>query len=69
MNLSQNWKTKTMLIGTVIGALTGATAAYMLIQQADKKNTQPKLNAGEGVKLGIGILGVLRLVSDMVNSK
>jgi hypothetical protein len=69
MNNIQSWKTKTILIGTIIGALTGATAAYIVIQQAEKKNTQPKLNAGEGVKLGLGVLGLLRLVSDMVNVK
>ena len=64
-----NWKTKTILIGIIVGAFTGATAAYILVQQAEKKNTQPKLNAGEGVKLGLGVLGLLRLVSDMANVK
>ena len=64
-----NWKTKTILIGTVVGALTGAMAAYILVQQAEKKNARPQLNAGEGVKLGLGVLGLLRLVSDMANVK
>jgi hypothetical protein len=68
-NSLSNWKTRTILLGTLVGALTGATAAYILIQQAEKKNTQPKLNAGEGVKIGLGVLGLLRLVSDMANVK
>lgn len=64
-----NWKTRTILIGTIIGALSGLIAAFIVIQQSEKKETAPRLNAGEGVKLGMGILGLLRLVSDMVNNK
>ena len=69
MNMTPNWKTKTIIIGAIIGALTGAAAAMIFVQQAEKKNSQPKLNAGEGVKLGLGVLGLLRLVSDMANTK
>jgi hypothetical protein len=69
MNNTQNWKIKTIIIGTIIGALTGATAAFIVVQQSEKKNTKPQLNAGEGVKLGLGVLGLLRLVSDMANAK
>jgi len=65
----QNWKTKYLIIGTLVGALTGAMAAYIVIQQAEKKNTKPQLNAGESVKLGLGVLGLLRLVSDTTNVK
>jgi len=67
--IAQDWKIKTIIIGTLVGALTGAAAAYIVIQQADKKNVRPQLNAGEGVKLGLGVLGLLRLVSDVVNIK
>jgi hypothetical protein len=66
---AQNWKTQTILIGTLVGAVAGAAAALILVQQAEKKNARPKLNAGEGVKLGLGILGLLRLVSDITNVK
>jgi len=67
--IAQNWKTKTILIGILIGAFTGAVAAVILVQQAEKKNATPKLNAGEGVKLGLGILGLLRLVTDITIPK
>ena len=69
IQIAPDWKIKTILIGALIGTLTGAAAAYIVIQQADKKNVRPQLNAGEGVKLGLGVLGLLRLVSDIVNPK
>jgi hypothetical protein len=60
-----NWKTKTILIGAVIGAAAGLIAAYILVQRADESQQAPRLNAGDGVKVGLGVLGVLRLISDI----
>jgi len=62
---NQNWKTKVMVIGTVIGAFTGLGAAYLMIQRAEQANIQPKLTAGEGVKVGLGVLGLLKMIADI----
>ncbi len=60
-----NWKTKTLLIGTTIGAVTGLMAAMIIMQRAEKNETTPRLSAGEGVKVGMGVLGVLRMLADL----
>lgn len=65
MDQTQSWKTKTMVIGAVVGLVAGLAGAYILVQRAEKLQNQPQLSAGDGVKLGLGLLGVLRLVSDM----
>ncbi len=62
-----NWKTKTLLIGTTVGAATGLVAALMMIQRAEKNQTTPKLSAGEGVKVGMGVLGILRMLAELVS--
>ncbi len=62
-----NWKTKTILIGTTVGAATGLVAALMMIQRAEKNQTTPQLSAGDGVKVGMGVLGVLRLLAELVS--
>ena len=69
MNENESWKMKTFIIGAIIGTLTGIGAAYMIIQRAQAENTQPKLTAGEGLKIGLGVLGLLRLVSDIGSAK
>jgi hypothetical protein len=59
-----NWKTKTLLIGTTVGAAAGLMAAFIILQRAEKNETTPKLTAGDGVKVGLGVLGVLRMLAD-----
>jgi hypothetical protein len=64
-----NWKTKTLVIGAIVGTFTGIVAAYLIVQKAEKQDTKPQISTGEGVKLGLGVLGLLRLVSDLVEGK
>ncbi len=69
MDENQSWKMKTFIIGAIIGTLTGVGAAYMIIQRAQSENTQPRLTTGEGIKIGLGVLGLLRLVAEIGNGK
>ena len=63
--MENNWKTKTIIIGTVVGAVAGALSALMLIQRAEKENTTPKLSTGEGIQVGLGVLGLLRMIAGL----
>lgn len=61
----ENWKPKVLLIGGIIGLLTGLLAAYLLIQRAEKEERKPDLSAGEGVKLGVWVFGLLRQIASL----
>lgn len=65
----ENWKTKTIVIGGIIGAVAGIVAALLLIQRAEETQQVPRLTAGDGVKVGVGVLGLLRLITDIAGSK
>jgi membrane associated rhomboid family serine protease len=60
-----NWKTRVLIIGALAGVFAGLGAAYILIQRSEKEDQQPRLSAGEGVQIGLGILGLLRLIASM----
>jgi hypothetical protein len=65
MKETDNWKVKTLVIGGIAGMLTGLLAAYLLIQRSEQEESAPKLTAGEGVRVGVGVLGLLKMISDM----
>jgi hypothetical protein len=59
---SENWKPKVLLIGAAVGAFVGLGAAYLLAQQAEREGRMPEISTGDGVKLGLLVLGLLRSV-------
>jgi len=61
--MDQKWKTKTLIFGTVIGAVVGAASAFLLIKRAESEDSDAKLTPGEGVQLGLGVLGLMRLIA------
>jgi hypothetical protein len=60
---NDNWKRNALIIGAVVGALVGLGAAYLMIQNAEKQGSQISVTAGDGVKLGITVMGLLRQVA------
>jgi hypothetical protein len=60
----QNFKSKVLLLGAILGAVTGLGAAYLLVQRVES-DEQLKLTPGEGVKLGISIFAFLRQVMQL----
>ncbi len=60
-----NWRNRTFVIGAAAGLLLGLASAYIVIQRAERLDTMPELTAGDGVKIGLGVLGVLRLIADV----
>jgi hypothetical protein len=59
---SENWQPRVIVVGAVLGALVGMGAAYLLIKSNEEEGP-PHISAGEGVKLGVLVLGLLRSVS------
>ena len=63
------WKNRILLIGGAVGLLAGLGVAYLLVQRAERDGTKPVLNTGEGLKLGLLVLGMLRQVSQLGEGK
>ena len=63
VEMDTSWAGQVMVIGAVVGALTGLGAAYLLIQRAKRRAEPPNLNTSEGIKLGLLVFGLLRQVA------
>ena len=63
-----NYKTRTLLIGGVVGALIGALAGLLYfnsnveVTEAGEEQL-PVPSAGDALKLGVSLIGLLRLIT------
>ena len=57
-----NSASKVLVVGALIGALTGLGTAYLLTKNAKKEGEDLAISTGQGLKLGLLILGMLRQI-------
>lgn len=60
---------RTLLFGALIGAATGLVAAMLLQRRAEQTGTEISLSTGQGIQLGVMILGLLRAISSLGEEK
>ena len=65
MENNSDIRTKTLVSGVIIGALTGLGAAYLLVQRAERNESDSSLTTGEGIRLGVLVLGMLRSIAQL----
>jgi drug/metabolite transporter (DMT)-like permease len=49
--------------GAVVGAILGMAASFVLLKRVEDQEDRPALTTGEGVSLGLLLLGVFRQLS------
>ena len=64
--MNSNWKVKALIIGGLVGALTGLGASYIMVQRSEEP---PEIGASDGIKLGLLLLGLVRAVGDLGSAK
>ena len=60
---------RVLIFGALIGAATGLVAALMLQRRAERTGTEISLSAGEGVQLGVMVMGLLRAVASLADKE
>ena len=58
-------KNRIILLGVLIGGVTGLVAAVLLTRRAEKTERTTAITSGEGLKLGVLIFGLLRTIASL----
>ena len=58
-------KNRIIIAGTLVGALTGLVAAVLLSRRAEKNESETAITTGEGLKLGVLVIGLLRAIASL----
>lgn len=58
-----------LILGTLIGAATGLVAAMMLQRRAERTGTEITLSTGEGIQLGVMVMGLLRAIAALADKE
>jgi hypothetical protein len=58
-------KTRIILGGALVGALTGLIAAMLLSRRAERNERETAITTGEGLKLGVLVFGLLRAIASL----
>lgn len=62
-------KSSTIIFGALIGAVTGLVAAILLTRRAERSERETALTTGEGLKLGVLVIGLLRAIASLGDDK
>lgn len=62
-------RNKVLLIGALAGAATGLVAAMMLQRRAERTGSEISLSTGEGIQLGMMILGLVRSIATLADKE
>lgn len=62
-------KGKTLFLGALIGAVTGLAAAMLLTRRAERDERTSAITTGEGMKIGVLVLGLLRAIASLGDDK
>lgn len=58
-------RSRILLGGTLIGAATGLIAAMLLARRAERNERETAITTGEGLKLGVLVVGLLRAIASL----
>lgn len=58
-------KTRIIIGGALAGAVVGLVAAMLISRRAEQKERETAITLGEGLKLGVLVIGLLRAIASL----
>ncbi len=63
--VNESWKTKTLVVGALLGAVIGLSGAYLMVQRAETHDETVSISVGKGVRLGLIVFTLLRQLATL----
>lgn len=64
----ENWKTKFLVAGTLVGAALGLATAFMLARASEERGDgPPTIDTMDALKVGIGVIGTMRAIASLAD--
>lgn len=64
--MNSSWKTKLLIGGTILGAMIGASTAYLLARTAEaERGGPPEISVTQVLTLGISAIGLVRGIAQL----
>lgn len=60
----ENWQTKVLLAGGLIGAILGLVTSWLLVRTArETRGGPPAITTGDAIKVGVTTIGLVRAIA------
>lgn len=64
----ENWQTKVLLAGGLIGAIVGLVTSWLLVRTArETRGGPPAITTGDAIKVGVTTIGLVRAIAALGN--
>jgi hypothetical protein len=65
-----NWKTKMIVMGAIVGSIAGMGAAYLMIRTAEEsEGGPPQINTTDAIKAILNVIGLVRGIAALGGPK
>ena len=66
----ENWQTKVLLAGGLIGAIVGLVTSWLLVRTArETRGGPPAITTGDAIKVGVTTIGLVRAIAALGDKK
>lgn len=65
INKKLNWKAKTLILGAVVGAAAGVSAAYLFVRNAEQSGDEPAIAPSDALTIGVSLASLLKMIAGM----